>query len=127
MKLLPTMDHNSPPPSLVHTFPVPVLHTVVTPYWPQANSEVERFNRTVEKAIRAANVEGKNWKEELDVFVLNYRSTPHCTTGQPPAVLLFGLIVLAMNLTDKNFCYSYYSLLQVSSIVRGLMDPFLCT
>ncbi|CAB4046124.1 Transposon Ty3-I Gag-Pol poly, partial [Paramuricea clavata] len=55
-----------------------------------ANSEVERFNRTVEKAIRAANVEGKNWKEELDVFLLNYCSTPHCTTGKPPAVLLFG-------------------------------------
>ena len=54
------------------------------------NSEVERFNRTIEKAIRAANVEGKNWKEELDIFLLNYRSTSHCTTGQPPAVLLFG-------------------------------------
>ena len=67
-----------------------IVHRKVTPYWPQANSEVERFNRTVEKAIRAANVEGKNWKEELDVFLLNYRSTPHCTTGQPPAVLLFG-------------------------------------
>ena len=51
--LLPTTDHNSPPPSLVHTFPVLVLHTVRT------NSEVERFNRTVEKAIRAANVQGK--------------------------------------------------------------------
>ena len=63
-----------------------IVHRKVTPYWPQANSEVERFNRTVEKSIRAANVEGKNWKEELDVL----RSTPHCTTGKPPAVLLFG-------------------------------------
>ena len=60
------------------------------PYWPQANSEVERFNRTIEKAIRAAHLEGNNWKEELDVFLMNYRSTPHCTTGQPPALLLFG-------------------------------------
>ena len=68
-----------------------IAHRKVTPYWPQANSEVERFNRTVEKAIRAANVDGKNRKEELDVLLLNYRSTPHCITGQPPAVLLFGL------------------------------------
>ena len=69
-----------------------IAHRKVTPYWPQASSEVERFNQTFEKAIRAANVEGKNWKEEFDVFLLNYnyRSTPHCTTGQPPAVLLFG-------------------------------------
>ena len=68
MKLLPTTDHNSPPPSLVHTFPVLVLHRKVTPYWPQANSEVERFNRTDEKAIRAATVEGKNWKKEFHLF-----------------------------------------------------------
>lgn len=67
-----------------------IKHRRVTPYWPQANSEVERFNRTIEKAIRAAHLENKNWKEELDTFLLNYRSTPHCTTGQPPAVLLFG-------------------------------------
>ena len=62
-----------------------IVHRKVTPCWPQANSEVERFNRTVEKAIRTANVEGKNWKEELDVFLLNYHSTPHCTTGKPPS------------------------------------------
>ncbi len=66
-------------------------HTVeVTPYWPQANSEVERFNRTLEKAIRAANTEGKDWKSELNTFLLNYRATAHCTTGKSPAVLLFG-------------------------------------
>jgi hypothetical protein len=54
-KLLLTMDHNSPPLSLVHTFSVVVrsVHRKVTPYWPQENSEVERSNRTVEKAIGA--------------------------------------------------------------------------
>ena len=62
----------------------------MTPYWPQANSEVERFNRTLEKATRAAHAEGKNWKNEIDIFLLNYRATAHCTTGKAPAVLLFG-------------------------------------
>ena len=66
-----------------------IKHRRVTPYWPQANLEVERFNRTIEKVIRAAHLEGNNWKEELDVFLMNYRSIPHCTTGQPSA-LLFG-------------------------------------
>ena len=51
-----------------------IAHRKVTPYWPQANSEVERFNRTVEKAIRAANIEGKNWKEELDVTETTLRT-----------------------------------------------------
>ncbi|CAB4030060.1 uncharacterized protein K02A2.6-like [Paramuricea clavata] len=67
-----------------------ITHRRVTPYWPQANSEVERFNRTLEKAIRAANTEGKDWKSELNTFLLNYRTTAHCTTGKSPAVLLFG-------------------------------------
>ena len=67
-----------------------ITHRRVTPYWPQANSEVERFNRTLEKAIRAATTEGKDWKNEINTFLLNYRATPHCTTGKSPAVLLFG-------------------------------------
>ena len=74
IKLLLTTDHNSPPPSLVHTFPVLVLHTV------RSHPIDHSFSTTVEKAIRAANVKGKNWKEELDVFLLNYCSTPHCTS-----------------------------------------------
>ena len=67
-----------------------ITHRRVTPYWPQANSEVERFNRTLEKAIRAATTEGKDWKNEINTFLLIYRATPHCTTGKSPAVLLFG-------------------------------------
>ena len=67
-----------------------ITHGRVTPYWPQANSEVERFNRTLEEAIRAATTEGKDWKNEINTFLLNYRATPHCTTGKSPAVLLFG-------------------------------------
>ncbi|CAB3977432.1 Transposon Ty3-I Gag-Pol poly [Paramuricea clavata] len=38
------------------------LHRKVTPYWPLANGEVERFMRTLEKAIRTAHSEKKNWK-----------------------------------------------------------------
>ncbi|KAK3731996.1 hypothetical protein QZH41_005497 [Actinostola sp. cb2023] len=67
-----------------------IKHRKVTPYWPQANAQVERFNRTVEKAIRTAHVEGKNWRMELYIFLLNYRATPHATTGVSPAKILFG-------------------------------------
>lgn len=34
-------------------------HRRITPLWPEANGEVERFMRTLGKAIRAAQVEGK--------------------------------------------------------------------
>ncbi|CAB3999893.1 Transposon Ty3-G Gag-Pol poly [Paramuricea clavata] len=32
-------------------------HRKITPYWPRANGEAERFMKTIEKAIRAATVE----------------------------------------------------------------------
>ncbi len=45
-----------------------IAHRKVTPYWPQANAQVERFNRTIEKAIRGAHVEGKDWRKNFLPF-----------------------------------------------------------
>ncbi|CAB4040261.1 uncharacterized protein K02A2.6-like, partial [Paramuricea clavata] len=67
-----------------------VHHRRITPYWPQANGEAERFMKTVTKAIRTAHSEGKRWQSELDLFFLIYRSTPHSTTHTSPAELLFN-------------------------------------
>ena len=35
-------------------------------------------------------VEGKNWKHELNNFILAYRTTPHTTAKVPPCELLFN-------------------------------------
>lgn len=67
-----------------------IKHRKVTPYWPRANAAVERFNRTVEKAIRTAHAEGKDWRTNLYTFLLIYRVTPHETTGVSPALLHLG-------------------------------------
>lgn len=61
---------------------------VVTPYWPSANGEVERFNRTLGKAIQTAHAENKDWHKELPGFLLQYRTTPHSSTGISPALAL---------------------------------------
>ena len=63
-------------------------HRKVTPLWPRANGEVERFVKTLKKCIKAAKVEGRNWRKELQAILRNYRTTPHATTGVAPAVLL---------------------------------------
>ena len=60
------------------------------PLWPQANGEVEHQNRTLLKALKIAQVEGKNWKAEMNKFLMAYRSTPHTTTGTSPYALMFG-------------------------------------
>jgi hypothetical protein len=46
--------------------------------------------RTIKKNMKAAIAQGKSWNQELNAFLLNYRATPHSSTGAPPATLLFG-------------------------------------
>jgi transposase InsO family protein len=58
-------------------------HRKITPYWPRANGEAERFMKTIEKAIRAATVEGRNWKQAMYTFVRQCRATPHHIAPSP--------------------------------------------
>lgn len=65
-------------------------HRGITPLWPQANGEVERLMRNMKKLVKSAGVEQRDWKAELNKFLLNYRAAPHSTTGLTPGELLFG-------------------------------------
>ena len=55
-------------------------HRKITPLWPKANAEAERFMRTLGKAIRTARAHQRDWQKELNTFLRNYRSTPHSST-----------------------------------------------
>ncbi|XP_028412197.1 uncharacterized protein LOC114535020 [Dendronephthya gigantea] len=57
--------------------------------------------RTIEKSVRIAHSQGKNWKTELYRFLLDYRTTPHVTTGIAPTDLLFNRQV-RNRLPDSN-------------------------
>lgn len=61
-----------------------------SPYWPQANGEVERQNRSILKRIKIAHAIHDDWKAELDYFLDLYNNTPHTTTGKAPSELLQG-------------------------------------
>ena len=45
------------------------------------------------KALKTAKLYGRPWRQELQRFLLHYRTTPHSTTGVPPAELLFNRTV----------------------------------
>ena len=45
------------------------------------------------EALKAAKVDGQPWKQELNRFLLQYRTTPHGTTGVPPSEILFNRAV----------------------------------
>jgi len=65
-------------------------HRKVTPLWPQANGEAERFMRPLKKTIQTAHVEKKNIESEVENFLFAYRNTPHSTTKVSPAELMFN-------------------------------------
>ena len=67
-----------------------IKHRRITPYWPQANGQVERFMSPLAKIIRAAKIEQKDWKSECYNFILSYRTTPHSVTNIPPADMMFN-------------------------------------
>ncbi|CAB4005552.1 PREDICTED: uncharacterized protein K02A2.6-like [Paramuricea clavata] len=66
-----------------------IHHHRVTPLRSQANGKVEGFMKPMGKAIRAAWAEGRDWQRELFAFFMNYRTTPHLSTGVAPAEMLY--------------------------------------
>ncbi|XP_064468936.1 uncharacterized protein K02A2.6-like [Ornithodoros turicata] len=65
-------------------------HHRVTPLWPEANGEAERFIQTLMKAIKTCHVEEQNWMQKMHDFLLCYRASAHTTTKLSPYELLFG-------------------------------------
>ncbi|PFX18927.1 Transposon Ty3-G Gag-Pol polyprotein [Stylophora pistillata] len=65
-------------------------HRLTTPLWPRADGEVQRQNRSHLKTVRVAHAEKRDWRLELNKYLLAYHSTPHVTVGQSPAELLLG-------------------------------------
>lgn len=59
-----------------------------SPYWPQANGEVERQNRSLLKRLKIANALYGTWRTEMDRYLEMYNNTPHSTTGKTPNELL---------------------------------------
>jgi hypothetical protein len=67
-----------------------ISHHRTIPYYPQGNAEIERFYRTLGKAIRTTHAAGRDWKQSIYQFLLTYRNTPHCSTQASPAKLLMN-------------------------------------
>ncbi len=62
-----------------------------TPYRPQSDGMVERFNRTVQQMLKAyVNEDRDNWDDHLPYIMMAYRATIHESTGCSPNLMMFG-------------------------------------
>ena len=66
-----------------------VKHRKITPLWPQANGQVENFNKSIKQIIQKSFVSNSDWRSELNKFLRAYRNTPHSSTKVAPSDLLF--------------------------------------
>ena len=66
-----------------------IMHRCITPRWPRANAQAESFNRPLMKAVKSAHINKMSWKQEINMFLRQYRFTPHTSTGFSPYKLLF--------------------------------------
>jgi hypothetical protein len=65
-------------------------HRKITPLWPEANGEAERFMATLNKFVKTSQAENVNWKTQLSLFLRQYRATPHSSTKISPFEALTG-------------------------------------
>ena len=71
-----------------------VAKTRTTPYHPQSDGLVERFNRTLLSMLATAARERLfEWEDHLRRLCMAYNSSVHPTTGYTPFYLMFGRLV----------------------------------
>ena len=71
---------------MLHVYPIRT-----TPYHPQTDGLVERFNQTLKAMLKkAATDEGKDWDRVIPYLLFAYREVPQSSTGFSPFELLYG-------------------------------------
>ncbi|XP_026668696.1 uncharacterized protein K02A2.6-like, partial [Ceratina calcarata] len=93
-----------------------IIHKLSPPYHPATNGLAERCVQSFKNTLKTLSGNGKDIEINLCKFLINYRRTPHTTTGNTPSFLMFGrdlrtrldLIFPTEKSENKNFESSKY-------------------
>ena len=67
-----------------------IHHIKTSPYHPQTDGMVEKFNGTLKNMIKKTTDDPKDWDKLLPYLLFAYREAPHATLGFSPFELLYG-------------------------------------
>ncbi|CAF5020147.1 unnamed protein product [Rotaria sp. Silwood1] len=86
-------------------------HLYSTPYHPQTNGQIERYNSTMDAKIAAlSNLRKTDWDDQLPFVTFNYNASIHSSTKQIPFEMMYGRSpVLPFDHQDTNVNISYDS------------------
>ena len=84
-------------------------HLYSTPYHPQTNGQIERYNSTMDAKIAAlSNLRKTNWDDQLAFVTLNYNTSIHSSTKQIPFEMMYGRTpVLPFDTQDTTVTLSH--------------------